>query len=188
MPLEWSRPTAPTRGHVPTGFILYESPRGHANSPLPCRHHSDRRRERPSVRDRTAKHLSSIHRVLYQTTGGAIGRRLVDNDMCLLTTTGRRSGQEHTVPLLYLRDEGRLVVIASWGGRDEHPHWYLNLLDDPAARVQVLGEQWPVTATTASTRDRAVWWPQVLDAYDGYAEYESRTDREIPVVFLASIA
>ncbi len=128
--------------------------------------------------------MSSLHRVLYRGTRGAVGRRLVDNDMCLLTTTGRRSGNQHTVPLLYLRDDQRLVVIASWGGRDEHPHWYLNLLAKPGANVQVLGDRWPVTAMTAPPADRAIWWPKVLDAYDGYAEYESRTDREIPVVFL----
>lgn len=136
------------------------------------------------MRDRTAKYMSSLHRVLYRTTRGTIGRRFVDNDMCLLTTTGRRSGEQHTVPLLYLRDDERLLVIASWGGRNEHPHWYLNLLAHPEANVQVLGDRWPATATTASPDERAIWWPRVLNAYDGYAVYESRTDREIPVVFL----
>ncbi|MEA2022828.1 MAG: nitroreductase family deazaflavin-dependent oxidoreductase [Actinomycetota bacterium] len=136
------------------------------------------------MRDRTAKYMSSLHRVLYRGTRGAVGRRLVDNDMCLLATTGRRSGKQHTVPLLYLRDGERLIVIASWGGRDEHPHWYLNLLANPGANVQVLGDRWPVVATTAPPDERAIWWPKVLDAYDGYAVYESRTDREIPVVFL----
>jgi deazaflavin-dependent oxidoreductase (nitroreductase family) len=88
------------------------------------------------------------------------------------------------VPLLYLRDDNRLVVIASWGGRDEHPHWYLNLLANPEADAQVLDDRWSVTARTADPNERAVWWPKVLDAHDGYAVYESRTDREIPVVFL----
>ncbi len=128
--------------------------------------------------------MSSLHRVLYRGTRGVVGRRLVDNDMCLLTTTGRRSGKRHTVPLLYLRDGERLVVIASWGGRDEHPHWYLNLLANPETNVQILGDRRPVVAATASPDDRAIWWPKVLAAYDGYAVYESRTDREIPVVFL----
>jgi len=136
------------------------------------------------VRDRTAKYLSALHRVLYQTTRGTVGRRLVDNDMCLLTTTGHRSGKQHTVPLLYLRDGRRLVVIASWGGRDRHPEWYLNLLANPAGTVQVLGDRWAVEAATATADDRVVWWPQILATYDGYAVYESRTDREIPVVFL----
>ncbi|MGB9359371.1 MAG: nitroreductase/quinone reductase family protein [Acidimicrobiia bacterium] len=136
------------------------------------------------MQDRTAKHLSTLHRVLYRTTRGIVGRRLVDNDICLLTTTGRRTGRQHTVPLLYLRDKDRIVVIASWGGRDQHPEWYLNLLDRPTASVQVLGDRWPVRARTADAEQRATWWPRVLEAYDGYAEYESRTEREIPVVFL----
>ncbi len=121
---------------------------------------------------------------MYRTTRGIVGRRLVDNDICLLTTTGRRTGKQHTVPLLYLRDKSRIVVIASWGGRDQHPEWYLNLRDHPAASVQVLGDRWPVRARTADAEERATWWPRVLEAYDGYAEYESRTEREIPVVFL----
>ena len=113
-----------------------------------------------------------------------VGRRLAGNDMCLLSTTGRRSGEVHTVPLLYLRDGDRLVVVASWGGRDHHPDWYENLLVDPHAAVQVLGDSWAVAAETADSEERAVWWPMVLEAYDGYATYVSRTDREIPVVFL----
>ena len=113
-----------------------------------------------------------------------VGRRLAGNDMCLLSTTGRRSGEVHTVPLLYLRDGDRLVVVASWGGRDHHPDWYENLLVDPLAAVQVLGDSWAVAAETADSEERAVWWPMVLEAYDGYATYVSRTDREIPVVFL----
>jgi len=134
--------------------------------------------------DRTAKYLSTLHQVLYRGTRGIVGRRLVGNDMCLLSTTGRWSGQVHTVPLLYLRDGERLVVIASWGGRDHHPDWYVNLLADSRAVVQVLGDRWAVEAETADSDRRALWWPRVLAAYDGYATYESRTDREIPVVFL----
>jgi deazaflavin-dependent oxidoreductase (nitroreductase family) len=136
------------------------------------------------VKDQTAKHLSTLHRVLYRCTRGKVGHRLVDNDMCLLSTTGRLSGKVHTVPLLYLRDGDRLVVIASWGGRDHHPDWYENLLVDPHATVQVLGDSWAVAAEPATSEERAVWWPRVIEAYDGYAAYASRTDREIPVVFL----
>jgi deazaflavin-dependent oxidoreductase (nitroreductase family) len=77
-----------------------------------------------------------------------------------------------------------LVVIASWGGRDHHPDWYVNLRANPLANVQVLGDRWEVEAITADAEERAIWWPRVVDAYDGYATYESRTDREIPVVFL----
>jgi deazaflavin-dependent oxidoreductase (nitroreductase family) len=142
-------------------------------------HETDQR-----VRDRTAKHLSTLHQLLYRSTRGLVGRRLVDNDICLLATTGRLSGRIHTVPLLYLREGDRLVVIASWGGRAQHPDWYANLLTNPSATVQVLGDRWTVEAVTADSSERDVWWPRIVNAYDGYASYASRTDREIPVVFL----
>ena len=136
------------------------------------------------MRDGTAKHLSTLHALLYRMTGGRIGRRLVNNDMLLLSTTGRRTGRTHTVPLLYLRDGENLVVIASWGGRDDHPEWYLNLLANAAAQVQVNGNRHPMIAATANQSTRTRLWPKVLTAYDGYGIYQSRTDREIPVVIL----
>ena len=136
------------------------------------------------MRDRTAKNLSTLHTFLYRATRGLIGRRLVNNDMLLLSTTGRRTGKIHTVPLLYLRDGDDLVVIASWGGRESHPEWYLNLLADPEATAQVNGKRIPVTASTASRDQRSRLWPEVLEAYDGYRVYQSRTNREIPVVLL----
>ena len=136
------------------------------------------------MRDTTVKFLSTLHTAAYRATGGLIGRRLVDNDMCLLTTTGRRSGRAHTVPLLYLEDGDRVVVIASYGGRIHHPEWYRNLIAEPQATLQVLREQTQVTARTADADERAEWWPKVVQAYRDYAAYQSRTDREIPIVFL----
>lgn len=136
------------------------------------------------MRDLTVKYLSALHTAVYLATGGFVGRRLVANDMCLLTTTGRKSGRSHTVPLLYLEDDARFVVIASYGGRRDHPDWYYNLMADPKAVLQVLDQRTPVTARTADAAERAEWWPRVVDAYHDYAAYQSRTDREIPVVFL----
>lgn len=136
------------------------------------------------MRDRTAKTLSTIHTLAYRLTGGRVGRRLVDNDMLLLTTRGRKTGTPHTVPLLYLRDGEALVVIASWGGRPNHPHWYLNLEADPEANVQVLGKSWDVTAEPMEAKERDQWWPRIVEAYGGYAAYQARTDRPIPVVRL----
>jgi deazaflavin-dependent oxidoreductase (nitroreductase family) len=136
------------------------------------------------MRDTTARRLSTLHTVLYRLTRGRIGRRLVDNDMLLLSTVGRTSGRTHTVPLLYLRDRGDLVVIASWGGRDQHPEWYRNLLREPQARVQIDGRRFEVTAHTVDAAGRSRLWPRVLAAYDGYRIYASRTEREIPVVRL----
>ena len=136
------------------------------------------------MRDPTVKRMSSLHRALYRMTGGVIGRRLVDNDILLLTTRGRGTGSEHTVPLLYLRDRERLVVIASYGGRDRHPEWYLNLVADPSVTAQLGGERLSLQARTATAAEREIWWPQVVAAYSDYAVYQGGTDRQIPVVML----
>ena len=139
------------------------------------------------MRDRTAKVLSTVHTLTYRLTGGRVGRRLVGNDMLLLTTRGRTSGRPHTVPLLYLRDGDDLVVIASWGGRPDHPHWYLNLEASPEVSVQVLGKTWSVTADPMPEDERRQWWPRIVAAYDGYAADQSRTGRPIPVVRLRPV-
>ncbi len=136
------------------------------------------------MHDLTAKYLSAVHATLYRATGGRIGRRLVNNDMLLLTTVGRKSGRRHTVPLLYLRDGDAFVVIASWGGRDYPPDWYLNLMAAPDTDIQVLDRTIAVKAREASAAERDRWWPRVLAAYDGYATYQSRTDRRIPIILL----
>jgi deazaflavin-dependent oxidoreductase (nitroreductase family) len=136
------------------------------------------------VRDHTAKSLSSLHRVLYRASNGVVGRRLVSNDMLLLTTTGRRTGADHTVPLLYLCDDEDPVVIASWGGRDNHPEWYLNLLHEPRVRVQIRSWRFPAHAVPMAEPERTRWWARAVEAYDGYAQYQERTDRVIPVVRL----
>lgn len=136
------------------------------------------------MRDDNARRLSTLHTTLYRLTNGVVGRRILHNDMLLLTTTGRVTGRPHTVPLLYLGGPTRLVVFASWGGRPDHPEWYENLLVDPRSTVQLLGDRWPVTARTASGSDRSHWWERAVAAYDGYAQYQAKTDRQIPVVFL----
>lgn len=136
------------------------------------------------MRDSEVKRWSAFHRVLYETTNGVLGRRLVGNDMLLLTTRGRRTGEEHTVPLLYLREGDCLLVIASYGGRDRHPEWYLNLLLEPEVTARVGDRTVALTARTASPAERDVWWPKVVAAYGDYAVYQQRTAREIPVVAL----
>lgn len=138
------------------------------------------------MRDVTAKHLSSVHTFVYRASRGRIGRRLVDNDMLLLSTIGRKSGRMHTVPLLYLRDDDDYVVIASWGGRDDHPHWYLNLLAEPRATLQIRHRRVSVRARTATRQQRDLLWSRILEAYDGYRIYQGRTGRQIPVVILTA--
>lgn len=136
------------------------------------------------MRDSTVKRWSRVHAAVYRATGGVLGRRLAGNEMLLLTTLGRSSGHPHTVPLLFLRDNGRLVVIASYGGRDRHPDWYLNLVADPLVEVRIALETEPLVARTATAEERETWWPRIVEAYGDYALYQSRTERVIPVVFL----
>jgi deazaflavin-dependent oxidoreductase (nitroreductase family) len=128
--------------------------------------------------------VSRLHAALLRASRGRLGRRLVDNDMLLLTTRGHRSGGRHAVPLLYLREGASLVVIASYGGRHHHPDWYRNLLADPEAEAQVGGTRVPVRARPAHGRERRRLWERATAAYPGYARYQARTDREIPVVVL----
>ena len=120
-------------------------------------------------------------------TRGILGRRLVDNDMLLLTTTGHQTGRLHTVPLLYLMEERNPIVIASWGGRPNHPTWYTNLIADPFVRVQIRADRFAARAEPIPEPDRSEWWDRAVAAYDGYALYQSRTDRVIPIVRLSRI-
>ena len=136
------------------------------------------------MNDATARRLSRLHSVLFRSTGGRIGRRFVRNDMLLLTTRGRLSGRFHTRPLLYLRDGGSFVVIASWGGRDYHPDWYTNLVNQPEAQVQVGRTTLAVRARVAEGSERDRWWDQAVQAYDGYARYQRRTARSVPILVL----
>lgn len=136
------------------------------------------------MKDATARRLSRLHTRLFRLSGGRIGKRLVANDMLLLTTTGCVSGRPHTVPLLYLRSGRRLVVFASWGGRDDHPEWYQNLVVEPAAHVELPGQSWDVVASTMEGAERDEWWRRAQAAYSGYTAYQARTDRRIPVVAL----
>jgi len=139
------------------------------------------------MRDSYVKGLSLLHRSVYKATNGRIGRRLVDNDMLLLTTTGEKTGSKHTIPLLYLADISGLVIIASYGGRTEHPQWYRNLVASPTVSVQILDKTITCRAATLNTQERQEWWPRVVAAYSDYAVYQSKTNREIPVVRLTPI-
>lgn len=136
------------------------------------------------MKDSSVRRWSRLHTLVYRLSGGRVGKRLVHNDMLLLTTRGRHSKRAHTVPLLYLTDDDRFVVIASYGGRDRHPDWYLNLVSDPLVSVQTPGSVDAMRARVAEPAERRLWWPRVLDAYEGYRAYQTRTSREIPVVFL----
>jgi F420H(2)-dependent quinone reductase len=126
----------------------------------------------------------ALHRLLYRASGGRIGGRIWGRRVVLLTTTGRRSGKLRTVPLLSFRDGDDVVVIASYGGLDQPPAWWLNLEANPEAELEEGRTRRMVTARTASGDERARLWRHVTEQAPGYLDYERRTKREIPVVLL----
>ena len=132
---------------------------------------------------RTAQKLVTRgHTAIYRLTRGRIGQRLGPVENVLLTTTGRKTGQARTTPLTTLPDGDRLILIASDGGAANHPAWYLNLSADPEVTVQRGAGTRKYRARTADPQERAALWPRVVAMYAGYARYQERTEREIPVV------
>lgn len=128
--------------------------------------------------------ITRVHRLVYRASGGRLGARLGGNPMLLLTTTGRKSGQPRTTPLLYVPDGPRWLVVASNAGDDRPPAWWLNLVANAEAEIQVGPDHHRVRAHTAGPEEREELWPRVLAAYAEYAEYEKRTARPIPLVVL----
>jgi F420H(2)-dependent quinone reductase len=125
-----------------------------------------------------------LHAWLYRATGGRIGHRAGGLANLLLTTTGRRSGTSRTVPLTYMADGERFVLVASNGGADRHPAWWLNLERNPRATIQVGARTLDVVAHRADASERARLWPRLKTMNPFYAAYERITPREIPVVVL----
>ena len=123
-------------------------------------------------------------RVFLETEGkvGHIWRR--GSKILLLTTRGRTTGEPRTVPLIYESAGGTYVIVASNGGADAHPGWYRNLRAQPQVEVQVLGDRFPATARTASGEERERLWRLAAVQWPPYDEYQTRTDRQIPVVVL----
>lgn len=132
--------------------------------------------------------ITRLQRWVYLRTGGAIGASFFGVSMLLLTTLGRRTGRARVIPLLYVEDAGRLVIVASNAGDDRHPAWWLNLQANPRARVQVRRERFEVIAREADAAERARLWPKLVAAYGYYDRYTRRTRREIPVVVLERAA
>jgi deazaflavin-dependent oxidoreductase (nitroreductase family) len=120
----------------------------------------------------------------YRETGGAEGHEWQGTTVLILTTTGHRSGVKRDAPLIYGQHGDDYVVVASKGGADEHPAWYLNLAADPEVEVQVLDDRFAARARTAAATERPQLWPMMLQHWPAYEEYQRKTAREIPVVVL----
>lgn len=125
-----------------------------------------------------------LHTVLYRMTGGRVGHAAGGITNLLLTTTGRKSGAPRTVPLAYIDDGGRFVVVASNGGSDRAPAWWANLRHHPEATVEIGSKVVPVVARETTDDERSVLWPRLKQVNPFYGQYEQITARRIPVVVL----
>ena len=125
------------------------------------------------------------HTVAYRLTGGLIGHRFPGAPPSLLLDhVGAKSGTKRTSPLTYLRDGDDFVIVASKGGHPSNPGWFYNLRANPDTTIQVGSKRRPVHARVATPEERTRLWPKVVEVYGGYAGYQKRTDREIPLVIL----
>jgi len=135
------------------------------------------------------KWMSRINVKLYRATGGRLGGKWRVGSafpwgipVCLLTTTGRKTGQPRVSPLLFLEDGDRIVLVASQGGLPKNPMWYLNIRANPEVTVQVKSRVRKMRARVATDAERAELWPRLVDLYADFDNYQSWTDRQIPVV------
>lgn len=136
--------------------------------------------------DVALKAMNVVHRTVLKISGGRVGHRAGGMPVVQLTTTGRTSGQARTVMLTSPARVGQaLVVVASRGGDDRHPDWFLNLERDPHVQVAVLGgPSQPMLARTATPQERDELWPQIAAEHAHYAGYQTKTTRVIPLVLL----
>ncbi len=120
----------------------------------------------------------------YRATDGAEGHEWQGTQTLLLTTTGRKSGEPRTTPLIYAAEGEAYAIVASKGGSDEPPAWYLNLAENPQVEVQVKGDRFQARARTASAEEKPALWRKMVAEWPSYDDYQQRTEREIPVVLL----
>jgi F420H(2)-dependent quinone reductase len=132
--------------------------------------------------DTFMKWMARTNTWIYQRSNGKLGGVFQKSPVALLTTIGRKTGQLRVSPLLYLREGERVILGASSGGRDKHPLWYLNLKADPKVSVQIKDEVLPLRARDATADERKEYWPKLVAMYPTFDDYQSFTDRTIPIV------
>ena len=129
--------------------------------------------------------MTTLNVWVYRATGGKLGGRFIGGaPVCLLTTTGRKSGQPRTAALIYLADGPNVVFVASKGGMAKNPLWYENLVAHPDCTVEIGRERRSMRARSASPAEKQALWPRLLAVYRDYDDYQARTERDIPVVIL----
>jgi F420H(2)-dependent quinone reductase len=130
------------------------------------------------------KTLSAMHHAIYSASGGRVGNRIAGMPVLLLTTVGRRTGKRRTSPLTYFEEDGAIVLVASYGGRPYNPAWFENLIAAGEGEVTIGRASRRLRARTATSDERARLWPRIVETYDGYAKYQAKTPREIPLAIL----
>ena len=130
------------------------------------------------------KVVSAVHVFVYRLTGGRFGGRMVGAPVLLLETVGRKSGKYRPTPLMYLPDGENMVLVASKGGADKHPLWWLTLRRMRETQVRVGNKTMRVKVEAASAEERARLWPMANTMFSGYAQYQQKTTREIPLAIL----
>jgi deazaflavin-dependent oxidoreductase (nitroreductase family) len=123
---------------------------------------------------------------LYESTGGQEGGTLEGAPCVILTTKGRKSGKLRKSALMRIEHDGVYAVVASMGGAPKHPVWYLNLVANPEVTLQDGATVLDLRARTASPEEKRHWWPRLTAVWPAYSEYQSKTERDIPVVLLES--
>jgi deazaflavin-dependent oxidoreductase (nitroreductase family) len=140
-------------------------------------------RKRP--KDALFKVGTRLHRALFRASKGRVFGKAFGMPVVELVTTGRRSGKERSTMLAVpVVDGDRLVLVASFGGDDRHPAWYLNLQANPEVHATIAGSTRAMIACTATEEERAELWPRITEVFEGYARYQERTRGPIPVVIL----
>lgn len=136
--------------------------------------------------DLQLKVMNAVHKAILTVSFGKLGGNLIGMPVLELTTTGRKSGQPRTVMLTTPYQEGdAYAIVASKGGNDEHPAWFLNLREHPQVEVAFPGKpKQTMTARITEGEERARLWQLIVEDHDNYAGYQKKTDREIPVVLL----
>ena len=121
---------------------------------------------------------------LYNVSGGRIGGKMGQVPVLLLTTTGRKTGKQRTLPLVYIMDGSAYVITASAGGADKHPSWFFNIRSHPQATIQVKDKHIPVTAEIAGPEKKPELWARLVEGAPNFVGYQKRASREIPMVIL----
>jgi F420H(2)-dependent quinone reductase len=122
----------------------------------------------------------------YAESGGSDAADMKGKPIILLTTVGAKTGKLRKTPLMRVEHDGRYLAVASQGGAPTHPLWYHNLVADPAVELQDRDQKRDMTARLLTGEERAQWWERAVEAFPPYADYQRRTEREIPVFLLES--